>query len=237
MRWTLVMLALATRAFAQDWSVSLTELGDQKIGVIKIVREHTGLGLKEAKDLVEAPKPKVIKEGLTKSDADALVAELVTKGAKAEAHQKGARGPARERRAGRAEALFEIRLDETGPNKISVIKAVRSLTGLGLAEAKTVVESTPIVLKEGVEREVADTWASELISAGAKSHAHAQEALSAVRASLLLLRLRPVAHLDFGERCAPRPAVSSPLENARQGNRLQGAERAARSMFGWTAPR
>jgi large subunit ribosomal protein L7/L12 len=166
----LVTLLCAASALAEEsnWSVTLTELGDQKISVIKIVREHTGLGLKEAKDLVEAPKPKLIKEGLLEADADALVAELITKGAKAEAQQAGARKPARGPRAARADALFEVRLDETGANKILVIKVVRQLTGLGLKEAKTVVESTPIVIKEGAERDVAQKMANDLIEAGAK---------------------------------------------------------------------
>lgn len=171
MRLIVLMMALgAPSVLAQEssCSVMLTEVGDQKISVIKIVREHTGLGLKDAKELVEAPRPRLIKEGLSRADADALVAELAAKGARAEVLQKGAQGPARGPRAGRAEALFEVRLDETGPNKISVIKAVRALTGLGLAEAKTVVESTPIVLEEGLERELAQKWASELSAAGAK---------------------------------------------------------------------
>lgn len=171
MRSMLLVLALcapSVLAEESNWSVTLTELGEQKISVIKIVREHTGLGLKDAKDLVEAPKPKLIKEGLLKADAEALVAQLAAVGAKAEAQQAGARKPARGPRVVRADAVFEVRLEETGPNKISVIKVVRELTGLGLKEAKTVVESTPIVLKEGVERDVAQKWASDLMAAGAK---------------------------------------------------------------------
>lgn len=58
-----------------EFNVELKEVGSNKIGVIKIVREATGLGLKEAKDLVEAA-PKVIKEGLPKADAEALIAKL-----------------------------------------------------------------------------------------------------------------------------------------------------------------
>ena len=64
-----------------EFDVELTEVGAEKIKVIKVVREITGLGLKEAKDLVEAA-PKVIKEGLAKADADALKKSLEDAGAK-----------------------------------------------------------------------------------------------------------------------------------------------------------
>ena len=61
----------------------LTEAGANKVGVIKAVREMTGLGLKEAKDLVDgAPKP--VKEGMTKADAEAAKKKLEEAGAKAE---------------------------------------------------------------------------------------------------------------------------------------------------------
>jgi large subunit ribosomal protein L7/L12 len=65
------------------FTVTLTEAGAQKINVIKAVREITGLGLKEAKDLVDgAPKP--IKEGVSRSDADAIKSKLVEFGATVE---------------------------------------------------------------------------------------------------------------------------------------------------------
>lgn len=64
-----------------EFDVELTEIGATKIKVIKAVREATGAGLKEAKDLVEAA-PKVIKEGLSKDDAEALKKKLEDAGAK-----------------------------------------------------------------------------------------------------------------------------------------------------------
>ncbi len=63
-----------------EFSVVLEGFGDKKIGVIKVVRQATGLGLKEAKDLVEGV-PSKIKEGLSKADAEKLKAELVEAGA------------------------------------------------------------------------------------------------------------------------------------------------------------
>jgi large subunit ribosomal protein L7/L12 len=66
-----------------EFTVMLKEAGPQKINVIKVVRAATGLGLKEAKDLVDgAPKP--IKEGVSKDDAEKLKKELEEAGAKVE---------------------------------------------------------------------------------------------------------------------------------------------------------
>lgn len=63
-----------------SFDVELTGAGDSKVKVIKAVREITGLGLKEAKDLVESA-PKVIKEGVSKAEADELKAKLEEQGA------------------------------------------------------------------------------------------------------------------------------------------------------------
>ncbi|MEK7638612.1 MAG: 50S ribosomal protein L7/L12 [Patescibacteria group bacterium] len=64
-----------------DFTVELTEAGAQKIAVIKVVKEVLGLGLKEAKDMVDAA-PSVVKEGMKKEDAEALKAKLEEAGAK-----------------------------------------------------------------------------------------------------------------------------------------------------------
>ena len=64
-----------------EFDVELTDGGAQKLNVIKVVREVTGLGLKEAKDLVEGA-PKIVKEGVAKADADALKKKLEEAGAK-----------------------------------------------------------------------------------------------------------------------------------------------------------
>ncbi len=66
-----------------EFSVILTAAGDQKVNVIKAVRELTALGLKEAKDLVDGA-PKAIKEGVNKADADAALKNLIEAGATAE---------------------------------------------------------------------------------------------------------------------------------------------------------
>jgi large subunit ribosomal protein L7/L12 len=66
-----------------EFNVMLLEAGANKVGVIKAVREITGLGLKEAKDLVDGA-PKAVKEGVSKADAEAAQKKLVEAGAKAE---------------------------------------------------------------------------------------------------------------------------------------------------------
>ena len=66
-----------------EFTATLTEIGPNKIPVIKVVRELTGLGLKEAKDLVDA-SPKAVKEGITRDEADKIKAALEEQGAKVE---------------------------------------------------------------------------------------------------------------------------------------------------------
>ena len=65
-----------------EFTVTMTEFGANKVGVIKVIREITGLGLKEAKDLVEGA-PSTVKEGIPKADADAIKKKLEDAGAKA----------------------------------------------------------------------------------------------------------------------------------------------------------
>ena len=75
--------AAAPAAEQTEFTVTLANAGDKKINVIKVVREITGLGLKEAKDLVEGA-PKVVKEGANKDDAAKIKKALEEQGAKVE---------------------------------------------------------------------------------------------------------------------------------------------------------
>ena len=75
--------AAAPAEVKDEFNVFLAAAGDKKINVIKAVREITGLGLKEAKDLVEGA-PKAVKEGVPKADAEKLKAKLEAEGAKVE---------------------------------------------------------------------------------------------------------------------------------------------------------
>ena len=65
-----------------EFDVELTEIGPNKVKVIKVVRDYTGLGLKEAKELVDSA-PSIIKNGITKAEADDLAEKLTAEGAKA----------------------------------------------------------------------------------------------------------------------------------------------------------
>ena len=73
--------AAAAEEEKTEFNVELTEVGEQKVKVIKVVRELTGLGLKEAKDLVDGA-PKMVKEGVDKAEADGIKAKLEEVGAK-----------------------------------------------------------------------------------------------------------------------------------------------------------
>ncbi len=75
--------AAAAAVEQTEFTVVLTGAGASKVGVIKVVRAITGLGLKEAKDLVDGA-PKNVKEGVNKADADSIVKQLVEAGATAE---------------------------------------------------------------------------------------------------------------------------------------------------------
>lgn len=73
----------AAAAEQTEFTVNLMAAGDSKVNVIKVVRAITGLGLKEAKDLVDGA-PKAVKEGVSKADADAIAKQLIEAGATAE---------------------------------------------------------------------------------------------------------------------------------------------------------
>ncbi|MCE9638767.1 MAG: 50S ribosomal protein L7/L12 [Betaproteobacteria bacterium] len=75
--------AAAGAAEQTEFAVHLTNSGASKVNVIKVVRAVTGLGLKEAKDLVDAA-PKAVKEGVSKADADGILKQLIEAGATAE---------------------------------------------------------------------------------------------------------------------------------------------------------
>jgi large subunit ribosomal protein L7/L12 len=164
---TLALLCLLpSLAAAQSlFAVSLTEVGPKKIQVIKEVRTATGLGLKDAKDLVEGPLPVVVKGGLPRADADKILKALIDAGAGAAIAADGvavkAAAPAQTGPAG-----FSVRLDSFGQAKIGCIKVVRDATGLGLADTKKLVESAPAVMKQGLTKDQAEKLAAELKAAG-----------------------------------------------------------------------
>lgn len=166
---TFLASSLALAAEGPPCSVMLTDAGTQKISVIKVVRQYTTLGLKDAKDLVEAPKPKLIRDGLSRKDAEALVAALAAVGASAEVHPKGAAHGSPHAQPVKAAQTFEVKLESFGASKIMVIKIVRDRTGLGLAETKKLVESAPVVVATGQSKPLAESMLADLLAAGAKA--------------------------------------------------------------------
>lgn len=168
---TFLVTSLALAAEGPPCSVMLTDAGAQKINVIKVVRQYTTLGLKDAKDLVEAPKPKLIRDGLSRKDAEALVAALAAVGASAEVHPKkaAAHGSPHAVAPSKTEATFEVKLESFGASKIMVIKIVRDRTGLGLADTKKLVESAPVVVATGQSKPLAESMLADLLAAGAKA--------------------------------------------------------------------
>ncbi len=120
--------------------------------VQKIAEEISGLTLLEARDLVKALEEKL---GIKASAPVAMAAmPMVGAGPGAEA------GPAEEK------TEFDVVLTGFGDKKIQVIKVVRELTGLGLKEAKDLVEGVPKPVKEGVSKEEAGTMKKKLEEAG-----------------------------------------------------------------------
>ena len=106
-------------------------------------------------ELAELVKALEDKFGITAA-APVAVAAAPVAGAAAEA------APAEEEKT-----EFDVRLQEIGPNKINVIKAVREITSLGLREAKELVESAPARVKEGIAKDEAESAKSKLEEAGA----------------------------------------------------------------------
>ena len=98
-----------------------------------------------------------------------LVHQLEDKyGVSAAAPVAAAPAPAAAAAPAEAKTEFDVILEEAGPEKIKVIKAVREVTSLGLTEAKAFVESAPKPVKEGIPKDEADAIAKKLSEAGAK---------------------------------------------------------------------
>lgn len=115
----------------------------------KIVEDLSKLTVLEASQL-----SKLLEESWGVSAAAPVAAVAVAAGGGAEAAE--------------AQTEFNVILADAGANKINVIKEVRAITGLGLTESKTLVESAPKAVKEGVSKEEADKLKKQLEDAGAK---------------------------------------------------------------------
>lgn len=119
------------------------------MAIENIIEEIKALNVMELADLVKAIEDEF---GVSAAAPVAVVA-----------------GPAAgEGAAAEEKSEFEVVLTEVGANKIQVIKAVREITGLGLKEAKEMVEGAPKAVKEGVSKEEADDLKAKLTAAGAE---------------------------------------------------------------------
>ena len=116
----------------------------------KIVDDLSSLTVLEAAELSKMLEEKW---GVSAAAPVAVAAAPTTGGGEAAAEEK---------------TEFDIELSESGSNKIAVIKEVRTITGLGLKEAKDLVEGAPKPLKQGVKKEEADEMKKALEAAGAK---------------------------------------------------------------------
>jgi large subunit ribosomal protein L7/L12 len=126
------------------------------VDVDKLIEELSNMSVL---DLVKLSKALQDQWGV--SAAPAMVAAVPGAGAAA----AGGEAPA----AAEEQTEFTVTLAEIGPNKINVIKAVRELTGLGLKEAKDLVEAAPKAVKEGVAKDEANAAKAKLEEAGAKA--------------------------------------------------------------------
>lgn len=106
-------------------------------------------------------------EKMTVLELNALVKAIETKwGVSATA--VAAAGPAAGAVAGEEKSEFNVELTAAGDQKIAVIKVVKEVLGLGLKEAKDMVEGAPAMLKEGVKKEQAEDWKKKIEAAGGK---------------------------------------------------------------------
>jgi ribosomal protein L7/L12 len=146
-------------------TLRLEDCGRNKIQVIKVIREHTKLGLKEAKDLAEGTQC-VLAEWEDGERLERFRAELVAQGARATIDGKAAAfrsalAPAPSRAGG----AF---LEDVGPNKIMVIKVVYDTLRLGLKESKDLVERAPCVIGEHLDAAASERLREDLRGAGAR---------------------------------------------------------------------
>lgn len=122
----------------------------------KMIDEISNMTVLELSELVKALEDKF---GVSASAAPAVAMPGMVPGAAA--------GEAAEEEEAAEQTEFDVQLKEFGSSKIPVIKEVRSLTGLGLKEAKEKVESAPVVIQEGVSKEDAEKAKEQLEALGA----------------------------------------------------------------------
>jgi len=127
---------------AQNWSDDIKDLGEKIVNLSLLQAKELGDYLKDEHGLEAAAGGVVMAAGPAAAGADAASAEPTE---------------------------FNVVLAEVGGNKIAVIKEVRAATGLGLKEAKDMVDNAPSTIKEGLEKDEAEELKKKLEGAGAKA--------------------------------------------------------------------
>jgi ribosomal protein L7/L12 len=158
-----------------DFDAVMTKVGSKKIEVIKVIRAEAGLDLREAKGLADSA-PSVVLTGVSQAAAEEIVSALKAVGATAEVRTvAGAPVPVEvEAMTGIAPAGdFDAVMTKVGPQVIAVIKVIRTKTGLGLAEAKSLADHPPSVILAGVSQAAAEQTVSALKAAGASAEVRA----------------------------------------------------------------
>lgn len=148
-----------------SWRLTLQSAGASKITVITLVKEHLGLGMKEAKDLVDSA-PCVLLENSYYEPAKAFYDDLVDAGATAtliDTDPEVAYTPP----TYIGVPTYNVVLENAGPQKLEVVKVVKNLLGIGLKEAKDLVDSAPCTLLENVDYETAAELFNALAALGA----------------------------------------------------------------------
>jgi ribosomal protein L7/L12 len=152
------------------YSVKLLSHGDNKIAVIKVVREVTRLGIKEAKELVEGRG--IVAEDQSRRAAEKIQDKLAAVGAKSSIEPKSAPEPAPVPQPAPTEdqetGVLRVRLISLGDNKMAVIQEVRRITGLGIKEAKDLVDGLGVVA-ENLSLSAARKIRQQLAAADAES--------------------------------------------------------------------
>lgn len=166
-----------TQVEAGTKSVILTELGRQKIAVIKVVREVTNYSLKVTKELVEST-PSTVKSGLSDAEALDLKTQLENAGANAKIIESNSAVNNELIDTQREAGGNAVILKEIGRQKIQVIKVIRQATNYSLNAANDLMEAAPSIVKRGLSYTAALDLKTQLENAGAT--AEVIEANSAV---------------------------------------------------------
>jgi ribosomal protein L7/L12 len=149
------------------WSLVLEDAGAKRIQVIKEIRAVTGLGLAEAKGLTDRT-PSTVLSDIDHASASAAYRALANAGARvrmSEVRTQSAAAPADP--AGAYAGGYAVVVDDAGAKRIQVIKEIRAVTGLGLAEAKGLTDRTPSTVLSGVDHATATAAHGRLTGAGA----------------------------------------------------------------------